>query len=58
MKIVLKSNIPFYKMAEGKASELLKGNILLDVNMIIEAYDFESVRLLNLVQAWRCKDGM
>lgn len=45
-------------MAEGKASELLKGNILLDVNMIIEAYDFESVRLLNLVQAWRCKDGM
>lgn len=36
-KMVSKFNIHFHKMAEGKASELVKGNFLLDVNMIIEA---------------------
>ncbi len=35
--MVSKFNIHFHKMAEGKASELVKGKFLLDVNMIIEA---------------------
>lgn len=36
MKMISKFNICFYEMAEGKASELVKGNFLLNVNMIIE----------------------
>ncbi len=35
--MVSKFNIHFHKITEGKASELVKGNFLLDVNMIIEA---------------------
>lgn len=42
--MILKFNIRLHEMAEGKASELVKGNFLLNVNMIIEEKDFESVR--------------
>lgn len=36
MKMILKFNIHLHEMAEGEASELVKGNFLLNVNMIIE----------------------
>lgn len=43
-------------MAEGKALELVKGNFLLNVNMIIEEWDFESVRQSAFWMLYRLRD--